>query len=634
MLPASAQSQEICTPQGPEFFSSGLFESVDAISTSSVLAGQAGSLASFDLARGTVRDRVVLGFDINDIQILGNVAYLAMSITPQSGGNFVGELRLVDISDPDDLRLLGSIRTQGRADRLSVVGDRAYVTGLTEPSRPPGVAQIFDVSNPAQPVELASFATETRNIRVDGDTAYVLTAQNGLRVYDVSDPAQIIEIGSHVSADPSDDVKGLFVGGTRAYYATEEGVVALDVTNPAQPMKIGFRSLSFIDHLAARGDRLYADGVVLDASQLPDLPRVDVGALQLSVLSDVTLVGDQLFLGGDVLAAFDVSDPDARLEVALISRAQGESIYVKDNTLYLAGDHRLSIYDLEEDGGLRSLAALPDFFRASLASGAPEATLLSTTSSSTMRETVLSVLERVPGTDSISISPSQPFGLLSGSIERVGDLVLVVGSEQGSPMTLDLLDMSDPSLIEVGGALSFPPAQSFLPSTGFEADLAFVNSGFTIQAVDVSDFLAPVEIGTAFPAPENSSALALRGNALYLGGSRVYVVDVTDPASPALVGGLSEQTAVSRIWIDGSRLYAHGFESLLVYDITSPLNPVLLFSTPAETDRWKLVRRVTGPEGDRLVALRSSGLYAFGSCGVFADDFETGNTGAWSGVEP
>ncbi|MEM6795042.1 MAG: hypothetical protein AAF725_13775 [Acidobacteriota bacterium] len=399
LIPEAAPAEEFCDLSVAAHFSSGSFESVAGLSANLAFAGQSGRLVSLDPAGGVVLDRLLIGFNIRDIEVRGDVAYLATGLGPPAITGSFGALHLVDVSDPNNLRPLSSISTQGQVERLDVVGDRVYVSGLTDERDPPSVVQMIDVSDRSEPVELASFASETREIAVVGETAYVLTLTDGLRVYDVSDPAQIREIGFHIS-DASVSGRGLWVEGNRAFYANNTGVVALDVSNPAQPVEIGFEPLSSVTSLVARGERLYVGRslsyLVLDTGQLPSMPAVDVGPRTDGPTRDLDLGGDHLFRSGETLVVYDVADPGSLPELAAIGRARGNSMYVKGDTLYLAGDRRLLVFQLERDGGLRAIAALPGFFGASIASRAPQATVVSGGTESGEGDAVLRILERIP----------------------------------------------------------------------------------------------------------------------------------------------------------------------------------------------------------------------------------------------
>ncbi|MFO7675961.1 MAG: hypothetical protein R6X12_06580 [bacterium] len=84
---------------------------------------------------------------------------------------------------------------------LDVAGDYVYVADDGWPGSPPdsGYVRVFDVSNPAEPVLVASRHTRTSCLRValSGNLAYVTASSNGLFVYDITDPTNPREVGYH-----------------------------------------------------------------------------------------------------------------------------------------------------------------------------------------------------------------------------------------------------------------------------------------------------------------------------------------------------------------------------------------------------------------------------------------------------
>ncbi len=71
-----------------------------------------------------------------------------------------------------------------------------------------GDLQVYDVSDPAAPRKLSSFGTPGRAARVslDGDLAYVADSDAGIQVVDLSDPANPVAAGSYRTPRPARDV--------------------------------------------------------------------------------------------------------------------------------------------------------------------------------------------------------------------------------------------------------------------------------------------------------------------------------------------------------------------------------------------------------------------------------------------
>jgi len=91
-------------------------------------------------------------------------------------------VRIIDVSDPENLVEVGFVDTPGQARRVAVAGNRAYVADGD------GGLRIVDISLPATPVEIGAIDTSepATDVAIAGDYAYV--AAQYLRIIDVSDP--------------------------------------------------------------------------------------------------------------------------------------------------------------------------------------------------------------------------------------------------------------------------------------------------------------------------------------------------------------------------------------------------------------------------------------------------------------
>lgn len=95
---------------------------------------------------GNPAEPIPLGFQplgdlylsIDDITVVGNYAYLAVS---------VGGLQIVDVSDPTKPALVGGHATPYSTSAIAVEDDIAYVADFDS-------VQVFDVANPAKPVRI------------------------------------------------------------------------------------------------------------------------------------------------------------------------------------------------------------------------------------------------------------------------------------------------------------------------------------------------------------------------------------------------------------------------------------------------------------------------------------------------
>ncbi|MEM6794589.1 MAG: hypothetical protein AAF725_11460 [Acidobacteriota bacterium] len=607
------RAEEVCL--GPsEVLLNGLFTALEAV-PSAVFAGQSDHLVSIDTAQSLTLGRLDIGSVINQIEIQGDVAFLA-------AGN--GGLVTVDISSPESLTLLGRVSTGGAASRLAVEGNRAYVlnrfvTGVDD-------VRVFDISTPDLPTEIGSFSRGSRDLQVVGTTAYVLST-SGFRILDVSDLSSISEIG-HWPAGISSPLVGLLVQGDRAYVGVDPGVVALDISDPTTPQEIGRQAQLFgPSHFAALGDRLYVGTTgnyhVLDTASLPDLPIVTRGeTLDATGVSGMSILGDVLYLSGLHVRGLDISNPDEIPEVSFFAAPLGRTPVVLGETLYLVFD-RLLAFDLGAPGGPRFLNAERDLGQVFLDVQGTRAVSVKFAQTGF---SVLTVLEFVPETGEATVLGSSLFPATSRpqDIEIAGTVAYVADNFE-----LTILDFSDPQDIRVLSSTSLS-ASSF--DLEIEDGLLFVEGPLgRVETYDVSNPSAPVEIGPGYEPAGVVRAVVARGDALFLGTALgVELVDYSDASAPLQRNLFATDDPVRHLSAEGTRLFASSGENLSVYDISDPLNPILLLSETTAGDRWGFVRVFD----QRVLASKNSGLRLFATCSIFGDDFESGGTSLWSASSP
>ena len=160
-----------------------------------------------------------------------------------------GFFKVLDVSDPAHPQELGSLVTSQTYD-LSVRGDYAYLADGANFGD--GGLRIVDVSDPAA---LHVVGQDTGcpfadgiDVSADGNTVYIACAsnasfQNELRIIDATDKANPLLLGSFTlpgsSQMPDYNVAhSVAVSGSTAYVANEFGVDEIDITNPAAPVQV------------------------------------------------------------------------------------------------------------------------------------------------------------------------------------------------------------------------------------------------------------------------------------------------------------------------------------------------------------------------------------------------------------
>ncbi len=219
---------------------------------------------------------------------------------------------------PESTWLVDQVDTPGSAVDIAMAGNYAYVADETGGVRIVDV----DVSNPAAPAEVGFypeiFPDAVTGVVVVENTAYVANSSKGLEVLDVSNPANPVKLGqnyAHVAL-------GVAVAGGYAYVAAgNDGLVVLDVTNPSNPlMAVNLDTPGTALRVKVTGGYAYvADSYSLRVINISDPTNpVEVGAFDPTddVLGMDVAGGYAYVAAGGNMIVLDVSNPAAPTEVA------------------------------------------------------------------------------------------------------------------------------------------------------------------------------------------------------------------------------------------------------------------------------------------------------------------------------
>ncbi len=132
-----------------------------------------------------------------------NATLLAPNIEtlyPHGTALFVGGrngVQIVDISIPDDPRLISNYQHAWQCDPVVVNGDIAYVTLRTGRGcrRGDNRLDILDVSDLSSPTLIKSYSFDNPNgLAIDGTTLFIADGTSGLKVFNAENPFNLIEI--------------------------------------------------------------------------------------------------------------------------------------------------------------------------------------------------------------------------------------------------------------------------------------------------------------------------------------------------------------------------------------------------------------------------------------------------------
>ncbi|HNS51843.1 MAG TPA: right-handed parallel beta-helix repeat-containing protein [Anaerolineae bacterium] len=304
-------------------------------------------------------------------------------------------VQVADISDPANPVMLSSFKTPGWAFGIAISGTRAYVADAFK-----GL-QVLDVSHPAQPTQLGSYEAvggHAGSVAVVGTIAYVADHNlglhllditdpgapsevgsylpmgyatavaeaegysyvaagiNGLRIVDVSSPAASREVGKCEIQSGSDRFSAaVAVSGNYAYVGTWWQLHVVDVSEPAQPVVVGWVRTTLtgeIREMDVRGRIVYTvNGGGLELFDVTDPTQPALAGRIVLGYSQGVVVSDGLAYVADELAGLeivDVSDPHAPALLGSLAIGSAFDVAVAGSLVYLVHDGGLSIVDVSE----------------------------------------------------------------------------------------------------------------------------------------------------------------------------------------------------------------------------------------------------------------------------------------------
>ncbi|MCW5551615.1 MAG: hypothetical protein KIS67_05540 [Verrucomicrobiae bacterium] len=467
--------------------------------------------------------------DARDVVVVGQHAYVA---------DWETGLQIVDVSNPAYPRRVGECSINGRARRLVVRDNYAYVASAPiwdGQSNQGGGLQVIDVSDPTQPRVVGEHTYFNSpcvwcvgcayDVAVKGNYAFLAEEESQLirgeprgtlAAFDISDPTFPWLV---TSFDTSSSRAGsVTISGNHAYvgnYNSESGLLILDISNPTAPTQVGgYATFDTVRDVAVVGTHAYL-------AKYPDQSGDGVG-----------------------VEVLDVSDPANPVRLGGIGNVWpnffGRVLAVAEDRLHVAAYSGYWIFDLANPAQPQ-LAAEYD-----TAGGGKEVIVSGD---------IAFLIEGRVGLHTFDISnPSQPV--------RVGGF-----RTTGSP-----------------GAVAVHQGRAFLTEYGSVVKNA--ESRVRLQVLDVANPAQPSRLGGCDLGIDGGwgARLAVLGGYAYVasGAQGLHVTDVNDPANPVLVGQYSSDWSVLNVAASQTHVYLIGHREdpstgqqrrLEVLDVSVPTNP-------------------------------------------------------------
>lgn len=569
----------------------------------------------------TIKYLSQIGGSLSAVVIDGNLAYVG-----------VGSLfQIIDISDQQNIILLGELRLDATINTMAQIGSYVYV-GTNQALR------IIDVSDPQNPIQVKShgeswYFTSTRDITisgnrayacvytrlyiiditnpeapsdigyeslpamgfgvaVSGDYAYVAAIYKGLRIIDVSDPSNPTEVGAYsqdAGIGPANDV---VVNGIYAYVAAGgHGLRVIDVSDPQNPMQVkrmtGYgNQIVYQNHhvFLASDDWLW----IFDVSTPTDPQNKSMTSIPSDgYLQDLTLVNTTLYAanGGPGLHIFDVSNviSPASLGEYDPEGYPARGVAFQNGFAYIVDGHGFWVTDLQNPLS-PSVAAQVD------TPGYSDNVVIS--------DTLAYVADGSGGLRIFDIAnPYMPteigfYDPDGGYITdlKIKDGVAYLADSWTGLRIVDVNDPTNPTEVGLYDAVDYPRGLAVVSSTVYLADY---NTG--LQIIDISNLAVPVELGT-YDTPGSAPNVVVRGNLAYVadGWKGLRIIDVTDPNNLIEIGAYEPTSpgGVSDIDLLGDVAFtSKGNGGIRMLDISDPAHPTSIteYDTAGSVERTHIV---------------------------------------------
>ncbi len=507
--------------------------------------------------------RVVTPGTASDVAVSGAYAYIANRETG---------LLVIDISNPQSPRLVGSIDTPGSAYAVAVSGTYVYIADLDH-----GL-QIVDVHDPTNPVLAGNADTpgSAVGVAVAGTFAYVADGGAGLQVIDVANPATPQLLGG---ADTPDFAQDLAVAGNHVYVADgSSGLQVVDVSVPGDPQVVGSLNTPGSGYgVALTGSyALLADGPgglqVIDVA-IPASPRLVTSMSPVrSGPSKVAVSGQHAYVVDYFLQIVDIGVPEIPQLVGSVATAgqmvavdvAGNYAYGVDAQIELIIDVTgLNVMDIASPETPQVAGAIdtPGFSRRLAVSG-PHAFVAD-------EQAGLQVVDWAdPENPRIVGSVDTPG--YARDVAVAGGYAYVADSQWG----LQTIDVTNPLSPRIVGSVDTPGAAL---GVDIEGALAFVaDDAGGLQVIDISNPLSPSIVGHVtppYPGFRDLVDVDVEGAIAYAVSSTfLFCIDVSSPAHPVVVGSVDTAGFASGLSVSGGHAYVAD-RGLYVIDVADPENP-------------------------------------------------------------
>jgi len=501
------------------------------------------------------------------------------------------EVAIVNVADPDNPEILAEVQASGLAVQSAVRDSFLYIGVST------GAAglEVWNIGNPAEPIFRGRVPTRLTDFCIRDSFAFVTNRSSSpsndtFKVYNLADPDNLRLVGAC-----RDSGQAVAVSGNTVLLGDWYGLFTLDVSNPANPRRVGVYP-GFALGLAVRGNTCCAAMYwatdddhfrfeVLDISDPAQVRRLghldDVGGYDIHLDRSLAYVSG--FQSGgfefSIVSIADSTQPtllgrcatpgfnngvwadSARSLAYVADNWEGLKVINTDNLGQPVIDTSLlgafMALDISITGTLACIAQDVAGLRILDISDPASPKTLSALDTAGQREKTYTVVAR----DSFAYMPWTP-----------------------DPTRLRTVDISDPRnptvVAAVSGSIGDPQASALKDTFLFTA------GRYRFQVVNVARPRQPVLVGSCVTQDGVYFGLEVQDSFAYLMSGRLQIINIARPGTPAIVSSTSLGGASGIAVRDTFAYIPNGWDSVRVYSVADPVAPRLLSSAPCGVWPW------------------------------------------------
>lgn len=509
------------------------------------------------------------------LELPGNLEYIHIDPDRQIAylANSHAGLQIVDIANPDNIHLIGSIATPGNAWDVIIRNDTLIF------SAGKGGLQIYDVSSPAAPVKVSELIIPNLSLlklSLYGDIIYASSsAKKGLHIIDISD----LEAPVHKRTLLAGEGVWSLVNNGRSLFVIHGRYFCsiYDLENPLHPRTLSrFEVPFYVSQTAIYRGMLYIpvrekELLVYDISDPANPRRTGWSSGKIDV-ETVELEQGKAYLSnrrGD-LFRYDLADP-ARPRLISVSDTPFKirNITVHEDSIFVAaGLSGFQVFDISRLPPQKQVRSLQVPGKLSKVLSDENHYYLATNTKG------LLIADKTESEALPHIIATLPLPGVVFDMIRSGNHLYLVCNKAG----LKVVDISIPDRPELVAELNIPGIFRDIVQDGNQIYIAAGDNG--LLSVNISHPETPVLIGN-LPLPD-ARKLALDANRLYAltTSGELHIIDISDPARPTRISScplpwpLSDFADSNHLQVaDETAYFAAGPAKLILFDLRDENQP-------------------------------------------------------------